>query len=518
MSESPAPPAVESPPSAPPTERAGWSLWFRLFAVATVPLLLLAVTGVLLTRSLAIGGLDLSTPEFQIYFLGALLLAAILGTLLATWLHLAIRSRLLALHRALAEEQTGEIRGLELEDGWDLLSDVAREASELLSRSHEARSEAQALAELRDQLDALIAGLEEWAATESHRGFSIDERLGPLGAAVETLRARLEERDAEAHATAVQTLDTARDGRTAVELAVRESKKSALEASFLRKDLSVLRLELAEAMKSVSAPGIPSEASSAVAAAAEAEEAAALVDTVRDLRNRLEEEERRALSLALVLAASRLKAWGGELGGSAGESRGAGPAGSSAMADPSGTLVGTLSAAAGGLREVALACRTLGEEVRSVESKVAGWAKHFESAAHHAPDPAARAAEMPGTETLRDRLAAIEQRGERLVALCERAERHAAQAVLGTRAVEDDLGGLVSRFEPPAPPENPGDGETGSAAPSDAARLHTGPLRLLTREDVVPEEGQSPSAGTADTERAPDASGKPQGEARGDVW
>ena len=510
MSESPEPSVADSPSSAPSPERAGWGLWFRLCAVATVPLLLLAATGVLLTRSLAIGGLDLSAPAFQLYVLGALLLAAVLGILLATWLHLALRSRLLALHRALAEERSGEIRGLELEGGWDLLSDVARQASELLSRSHEAKSDARVLAELREHLDALVAGLEEWAATESYRDLAFDPRLGLLGAALETLRVRLEERDTEAHGATTQTLETAQEARAAVELAVREAKKSALEASLLRKDLAVLRLELATVAPADASSGAAAGRGGAVPSRGEWVDARRMV---AGLRGRLEEEERRALSLALVLAAARLKSRGSELGGAGARPEAEHPAAGEAML---ASLAATLTVAAGGLREIALACRSLGDEVRLFDAKLVAWTKPLEEAGP-APSGAAGSLSPPAAEEpLRARLAVLEQRGERLVALCERAERHAAQAVLGVRAAEDDLGGLVSRFEPAPPVENPGG--AGDAA-GDPSRRRTGPLRLLTRDDVLADDEDPSPGGSSEESRetSPGSTGNPSGEARGDV-
>lgn len=483
-----------SPTGPPRAETGGGGLWFRLFAIALVPLLVLAAIGLLLARSPGVGGVELSTPVFQRYFLAAFLFAVLLGGLLSLWFHVALGSRLAALRRALAGGRATEVRALERESGWGPLAGLAREALDLLQRTHSVRTEAEELAQLRERLDLLTAGLEEWGATEWSGSLRVDPGLGTLAQALETLHARLAERDHEAHQAALLALETAREARSGVELASREATKSAVEATAIVRDLVALRRALAS-------PGAGEAPEGAPAAEAHFETEPSIWETAvghcQALRSRLEEEERRSLALALRLAAARLRAWGGELAET--PTATAAPEGS---ARGGGSPVEALATASGGLREVALACRGLGDEVRGLEQEFAaiarageGWAAEPRDAGVAEPAGGARPGAAVGEnerEALRARLAEIERRGERLAALSNRAERHALLAARLARSVEEDVSGLGTRFE--IPPATAGDPPARTETVEDSARARRtvgGPLRLLTRDDIVPEEDES---------------------------
>jgi hypothetical protein len=80
-------------------------------------------------------------------------------------------------------------------------------------------------------------------------------------------------------------------------------------------------------------------------------------------------------------------------------------------------------------------------------------------------------------------------RSERLSALAQRLGAEFAAATSSTRMGADELAGLAARFE-----SRSAIVPAGEETPEDAAwRAGSRPLRLLTREDVVPEEEESPA-------------------------
>jgi hypothetical protein len=493
MSGAPAPPDPEV------HEPGSFGLWIRLFTIAAVPTLVLAAVAILLVRSPMLGGPIFSDVLVERYFLVGLAAALLLAAVLAHWIQHALRSRLRALRRALGGGRGQDIRNLARESGWRPLSDLARDALELLARAHAARSDADELFRIHDRMDALTASLEEWAATEIPRPLERAPELRGLPEAIDALRARLEEREQEARQAAAQALESAREARNAVELTSREAAKSALEASSLVRDLVELRRAIAEAL-APPAPPLPLQQ-------AEHVDWAPVMAGLRAWRERLEAGERRAVGLALRLAAARLRAWAGELAGEgSGSARGAtSPAGE--------TLAGVLAAGAGGLRELALEWRSLAGAASALEQEIE---RSLERQAAHALEVATSGelGPAPGPapfeewrEAMRGRLAELEGRSDRLAALSDRAERHALHAARLARSVEEDVGGLGVRFEGAGPPSGAPPGATDS--PEDPSRVTWkigGPLRLLTREDVVPD---APDPGGSGPESAGEASSRP---------
>ena len=167
MSEAQGMPKPVAARDAPHRRARSRALWLRLFAIAAGPVALLAAVGFLLARSLGAGGVELSTPVFERYFLGASLLAVALAALLAAWLHGSLGSRVSAVRRALAKERANETGGLERQSGWEPLSALAREALALLERAQATRADADELAQLREHLESLTASLEEWTAQKT---------------------------------------------------------------------------------------------------------------------------------------------------------------------------------------------------------------------------------------------------------------------------------------------------------------------------------------------------------------
>jgi hypothetical protein len=152
-------------------------------------------------------------------------------------------------------------------------------------------------------------------------------------------------------------------------------------------------------------------------------------------------------------------------------------------------------------------------------------------------EEAAEAARATGIRTdlcerLEYTIADAKSKGERLAALAERANRHAIEGVSASESALEDLKGLSSRFQPgksdspggiggsesggespsPTPAPDPA-GEAGSAGPTVWKKRST-PLRLLTREDVLPDE--EPAA-PGDETPGPEETRDPPGKGVGDV-
>lgn len=499
------------------SEPGGFGLWFRLFVLAAIPTLLLAGIGVLLVRSPELGGPALEQPLVESYFLIGLGVALVLAGLLAGWIQHALRTRLWVLRRALGGGRGQDIRKLARETGWRPISDLARDALELLARAHAARSEADELTRIHDRLEALTAKLEEWTATETAPVLRRDPELRGLSEALDALRLRLEERAQESRQAAVQALESAREARAAVELTSREATKSALEASSMVRELVELRRAVGEAFAVPPPAPAPAPPLPRPAIGVQPIDWAPALAGLRLWRERLEAEERRALSLALGLAAARLRAWGSELAAGRG-----GNAGGGETAPPGQSLAGVLAAGAGGLRELALGFRTLGASAVTLEREIeTALVREVELALERETtlaleSAAAAEAELSEAESgpsgpaasewreiLAARFAELERRGDRLAALSDRAERHALHAARLAQGVEEDVSGVGARLEAPQPPNDAPPDPTGAPEdPPGAAWKMGGPLRLLTREDVVPEAAGAPPPESARADAA----------------
>src|SRR5262249_58253478 len=141
------------------------------------------------------------------------------------------------------------------------------------------------------------------------------------------------------------------------------------------------------------------------------------------------------------------------------------------------------------LRHVALGARALREESKAIASETPGVLSAPRTARVRVAAPAIPVDAVAMAERVEQWGSDAYSRSERLSALAQRLGSEFAAAMSATRMGADGLAGLAMRFESRAAP-----GPAAEEAPENPGwRVGTRPLRLLTREDVVPEEEETPA-------------------------
>jgi hypothetical protein len=147
------------------------------------------------------------------------------------------------------------------------------------------------------------------------------------------------------------------------------------------------------------------------------------------------------------------------------------------------------------LRHVSLGARAVREESEAFAEELTNVLANV-SEARSADEGSAAPAALPGdiaamAERVEQWGSDAHSRSERLSALAQRLASEFSEALGAARSSADELAGLASRFEARA----------SSAAGEEAARERVAawpagsrPLRLLTREDVVPEDDENGSS------------------------
>lgn len=468
MTESAPPESRQTEPSPP-----GGGFRLRLFLVIAAPALLLGLGGAYLALSLAPEpGAPLPVEAFLSAYLSAAALAVALAGVLAYAADFALKRRLHRIERGLRSGRGRDPAATASE--WLGLRSLSRAAEEAVTRTEDRAQDAEELKALQRAADDLLERIRIWAETEIPPSFDPSGPLSEHGSALQILAGHLEEKLQEARDVAELARQSMGEACEGIERAGRESGRSAREiASLLTAIAEVRRLtgELAagateaarvEAPKPV-APTPPRLPSAALTAALERAFA---------LGQRLESLERLALRAALELAAEGIS-----------ERREAGP-----WLDRVETL-----------RHVALGARAVREESETIAQELSRAAAEEAKA----PMPAAVAAEPAQPATLSPAWAAMierltqwgndaHSRSERLAALAQRLSGEVSTALGAARASSDELAGLSARFEARG---GGGDEAARAAHGGDVPAWPAGsrPLRLLTRDDVVPEDDEGAS-------------------------
>jgi hypothetical protein len=449
-----------------PVRRGGFRL--RLFVLIAAPAVLLGLAGAYLLSMARRADATVTPTDFLLAFAGAVALGLVLAAGLAWAADISLRRRLDAIERTLAQGSRGPDSLAAAGRQWQGLRALARAAHEAVSRTDDRAQDAEELKALQRAADDLQERIRGWAETEIAPSFDAGGPLTELAASLQTLVRHLEERFGEAREVTDLARQSLGDACESVERAARESGRSAREiAALLTAAGEVKRLgaqltaRLREASATKPAPVVERPL---VESRTDAE-----IDTWRErvaaLGARLESLERLALRAALELAAEGIA-----------ERREAGP-----WLDRVETL-----------RHVALGARVLREESKALASELGplvSAARTPRVAAAPPPAPAIPVDVVAMAERVEQWGSDAYSRSERLSALAQRLGSEFAAATSSTRMGADELAGLASRFETRTAP-----GTTGEDAPEDAAwRAGARPLRLLTRDDVVPEEDESPA-------------------------
>ncbi|HEV8479404.1 MAG TPA: hypothetical protein VGR66_01315 [Candidatus Eisenbacteria bacterium] len=459
------PPETRQPE--PPTKRGGFRL--RLFLLIVTPVALLGAGGAYLLFSLA--PRDSSLSDFLPAYLTAAALAVTLAAVLAWAADLALRNRLAAVERTLAQGSRGTESLAAVERQWAGLRRVARAAHETVSRVDDRSQDAEELKALQAAADDLLEKIRVWSETEIAPSFEAGGPLSELAQALGTLARHLDEKNAEAREVAELARQSVGEAYEGIERANRESSRSAREiAALLTASAEVKRLagDLTARFREPVRVA-PSEVPAPVAKEPEVgPELELWRERVASLTSRLESLERLALRGALELAAEGIA-----------ERREAGP-----WLDRVETL-----------RHVALGARALREESKAIATETAAvLLSSLQTTTEPAPTPAATASLPVELVAMVERVeqwgSDAHSRGERLSALSQRLASEFAAATGLARAGADELAGLAARFTARSAVAETEEAETASESWPAGAR----PLRLLTREDVVPDDDDAPGA------------------------
>jgi hypothetical protein len=453
----------------PPARKGGFRL--RLFVFIAAPAVLLGMAGAYLLWLAPRAGTQVTPSDFLLAYAGAVALGLAIAAGLAWAADRSLRRRLAAIERLLAQgSRTADSLGA-ADRQWQGLRRLAKAAHEAVYRTDDHAQDAEELKALQRSADQLLEKIRGWAETEIAPSFESGGSLGELSAALGTLVRHLDEKLGEAREVTEMARQSLGEACDSVERASRESGRSAREiAALLAAAGEVKRLgaQLTARLREVpkAAGRAPVERPAAVESKPDAD-----VETWRErvsaLGARLESFERLALRAALELAAEGIA-----------ERREAGP-----WLDRVETL-----------RHVALGARALREEARTIATDV----PRLLSAKRMVPVQAAPAIPddvVAMAERVEQWGSDAYSRSERLSALAQRLGSEFASATASTRMGADELAGLAARFEsrgasgPAAEDRQPADD------PPAGAKWRAGPrpLRLLTREDVVPEEEESPA-------------------------
>jgi hypothetical protein len=461
--------------------RKGGGFRLRLFVLIVAPAVLLGFAATYLLSIARSANATVTSADFLLAFAGAFALVLVLAAGLAWLADLSLRRRLGDIERTLTQGSRGPVSLAAAGRQWQGLRALARAAHEAVSRTDDHAQDAEELKALQRAADDLQERIRSWAETEIAPSFEPAGPLGELTGALQTLSRHLEERFGEAREVTDLARQSLGDACESVERASRESGRSAREiAALLTAAGEVKRLgaQMTGRLRELSAakPPAPVAAPSPLPERpvfpepkpeAEVE---AWRERVSSLGARLESLERLALRAALELAAEGIA-----------ERREAGP-----WLDRVETL-----------RHVALGARALREESKAVAAELPALVSMTRAPRVVAPTPAPLPAPAPAIPV--DVVAMAERveqwgndaysRSERLSGLAQRLASEFASATSSTRMGADELAGLATRFESRAALGSPGE-----EAPVDPAwRAGARPLRLLTREDVVPEDDESPA-------------------------
>jgi len=456
------PPETRQPE--PPTKKGGFRL--RLFLLIVTPAALLGAGGAYLLYSLV--PRDTALSDFLPAYLTAAGLAVALAAVLAWAADLALRNRLAAVERTLAQGSRGTESLAAVERQWAGLRRLSRVAHEAVSRAGDRSQDAEELKALQGAADDLLERIRVWSETEIAPSFEASGPLSEVAQALGTLARHLDERNAEAHEVAELARQSVGEAYEGIERANRESSRSAREiAALLTASAEVKRLA-ADLTARFREP-VRVAATEAPAAAAKEPEPGPELEVWRErvaaLASRLESLERLALRAALELAAEGIA-----------ERREAGP-----WLDRVETL-----------RHVALGARALREESKAIAAETA--AVLALRAASGAPVAEARASIPVELLAMAERVeqwgSDAHSRGERLSALSQRLASEFAAATGLARAGADELAGLAARFTSRSAVVETEEAEPAGGSWPAGAR----PLRLLTREDVLPDEDDVPGA------------------------
>jgi hypothetical protein len=489
-------------PETSPAHGGGFRL--RLFMAIAAPALVLGVAGAYLATSLAPKpGAPLPIQDFLSAYVAAAGLALALAGVLAYAVDFALRRHLGLLERSLRSGRMADLMGLAGGREWAGLRTLARASQDALSRAEENRREAEELKTLQGAADDLLDKIRDWAESEIAPPLGAEGPLAELVGALRVLSDHLDDRAREAREVTELARESLVEACEAVERAGQEAGRGAREVSALLTALAEVRRlsgELASGLRvwrdeghqETSEPVLGPADGQAGAVDSERERFAAALARSKAILESLEVTERRALRAALDVAARSL-----------------------AERRPQEVWLGVVEE----LRSTILGCRSAAVEL---EALARDWTEALETAGEaETAAPLAPAPFQPATNPV-ERLAAVAERlqqwagdgvsrGDRLAALAQRASGDMSAALAASRNGVEELSGLASRFETrtepggeagrasatesggPSAPENPG--APGSWLPGSR------PLRLLTRNDVIPED---------DGEDAPDR-GRPPG-------
>jgi hypothetical protein len=518
-------PPAETPSSPQGPERRR-GIFFRVLLTSVAPALLVAVAGVLIARSISPDATGpLAGSGFLPLFLLAAILAVLLALLLAAWVDIGIRSQLRIVFGALRSSRAPELRGLATGDAWGVIGQLAEEAQAVLARVEEGANSTRELEQIHRSADELIERIRTWEETEDSPELQVEGPLADLTAPLGQLAIRLRSRDQELREVAELTCETAAEARSRIERANKETERAAIEVAALMGTLGevghiagALSLRIREAADREAAkaasPG-PGEEENRDQLRRNLELAKRLASALSD---RFGDMERRAIRAALQQAAGRLvlARWVAEHGAPAA------PVDELPLLD-----VDELRQIASESRESAGSFDRLGEYLDEALGTLA------EETPQEQIEEAGETVKAAGIRTdlcerLEYTIADARSKGERLAALAERANRHAIEGVAASESALEDLKGLSSRFQPGksaspggiAGSESGGESrapdpaeDAGSAGPTVWKKRST-PLRLLTLEDVLPdEEPAAPGAEDHGSEEKSDPPGKGVGDA-----
>jgi hypothetical protein len=481
----------------------GGGFRIRLFLAIAAPALVLGAAGAYLATSLAPNpGAPLPVEDFLPAYIAASLLALALAGVLAYAVDFSLRRHLGLLERSLQSGRMADLLAMAGGREWTGLRGLARASQDALARAEENRSEAEELKTLQAAADDLLDKIRDWAESEIAPAFAAEGPLAELAGALRLLSDHLEDRAREAREVTELARESLVETCEAVERAGQETGRSAREIAALLTALAEVRRlsgDLASGLRvwrDESRSEAPAASSSPVEAEtpriSERDRFAVARTRSAEILESLEATERRALRAALEVAAQSLV-----------EHR------------PHDVWFGIVEQ----LRATVLGCRTAATELEALERE---WTEAMETSSTIGTASSVAPGSLSTVPNPAERLAAIAERlqqwagdgvsrGDRLTALLQRGSGDIGSALKAARNGVEELSGLASRFEVRAEPGGeagqPADAESGDAKAVESAGASgpwipgSRPLRLLTREDVIPEE---------EGENAPDR-GRPPG-------
>lgn len=506
MNESPSQEGQTSGPDRP--RRRG--IFFRVLVASAAPVVLLAVSGILIARSLATSAtIDPADPGFIGFFLLAAFLAVLLSLLLTIWIDFGLQGQLRILIRSLNSGRAADLRALATGDAWGAVGVLAEETQRVLARAEEGAESTADLEQLRAAADTLTEKVRVWQQTEKTPEVEPEGPLQDLVAEIRELADRLRDRDREARDVTEMTGETVAEAQSHLTRAGKETERVGVEVSSLLTDLGELRRisdslsPLVQQMTASQLEESPESPESQGRNRVQEHLQAARVQ-VSALVSRLEGIEQTAVRAALQQAAGRLL-----LTRSLTEN----DVSLAVLEDLPSPEVYELRELAERGRECADVLESLSQRIALAheDSVIPGDEVETESRSE-----AARR-QLHLSHSLAQTVAETRGKAERLAALSERSHRQVLQASMVSQAAAEELQGLSRRFGSgsitPAPPSEPAaktapKKESARAAESEGTwDSGSSPLRLLTREDVLPE-----SEGTKSDEET----GKP-GDSAGDA-